>query len=81
VVVSTSVTLAQLRAKAEDGHFSPAKGIEMSTFIISGSYSYDGIKGMMANPSDREAAVRPLVEVMGESLYPITSPPEPMTFN
>jgi uncharacterized protein with GYD domain len=37
----------------------------MSTFIISGSYSYDGIKGMMANPSDREAAVRPLIDGMG----------------
>jgi len=37
----------------------------MSTYIISGSYSYDGIKGMMANPSDREAAVRPLIDGIG----------------
>ena len=67
-MVSTSVALAQLRTKAEDGHFSPGKGIEMSTFIISGNYSYDGIRGMMANPSDREAAVRPLVEGIGGKL-------------
>ena len=37
----------------------------MSTFIISGNYSNEGIKGMMANPSDREAAVKPLIEGMG----------------
>jgi len=39
--------------------------MDMSTYIISGSYSYDGIKGMMANPSDREAAVRPLIDGIG----------------
>ncbi len=50
-----SVQLAHFRAKPDDGHFSLIKGIEMSTFIISGSYSYDGIKGMMANPSDQSA--------------------------
>lgn len=43
----------------------PEKGIAMSTFIISGNYSHNAIKGMMANPSDREAAVRSLVEGMG----------------
>lgn len=37
----------------------------MSTFIITGNYSHEGIKGMVAKPSDREAAVKPLVEGMG----------------
>jgi uncharacterized protein with GYD domain len=49
----------------------------MSTFIISGSYSHQGIKGMMAKPSDREAAVRPLIDKMGGkfvSYYVTTGP-------
>lgn len=37
----------------------------MATFIITGSYTSDAMKGMVANPSDREAAVRPLVEATG----------------
>lgn len=62
------MAFAQLRAKSEDGRFGLEKGIKMSTYIISGSYSYDGIKGMLANPSDREAAVRPLIEGTGGKL-------------
>ena len=37
----------------------------MAMFIVSGRYTADAIKGMMAQPSDREAAVRPLVEAGG----------------
>jgi len=37
----------------------------MATFIITGCYTADAMKGMVANPSDREAAVRPLVEATG----------------
>ena len=37
----------------------------MGLFIITGNYTADAIKGMMAAPSDREAAVRPLVEAGG----------------
>jgi uncharacterized protein with GYD domain len=37
----------------------------MSIYIVSGNFSTDGIRGMLANPSDREAAVRPLVEASG----------------
>ena len=37
----------------------------MATFIITGNYTAQVIKGMIANPSDREAAVKPLVEAVG----------------
>ena len=37
----------------------------MAKYIVSGRYTADAIKGMMAHPSDREAAVRPLVEAGG----------------
>ena len=37
----------------------------MGLFIVTGSYTADAIKGMLAQPSDREAAVRPLVEAGG----------------
>ena len=37
----------------------------MGLFIITGCYTAHAIKGMMQEPSDREAAVRPLVEAVG----------------
>jgi len=37
----------------------------MAHFIITGNYTTAAIKGMMANPSDRAAAVKPLVEAVG----------------
>ncbi len=37
----------------------------MARYIITGNYSTDGIRGMLASPSDREAAVKPLVEASG----------------
>ena len=37
----------------------------MGMYIITGNYSADAIKGMVKNPSDREAATRPLVEAAG----------------
>ncbi len=37
----------------------------MATFIITGCYTSDAMKGMVANPSDRAAAVKPLVEATG----------------
>lgn len=37
----------------------------MSTYILTGNYTTDAIKGMLAHPSDREAAVKPLVEASG----------------
>ena len=40
-------------------------GKTMAKFIVTGNYTADAIKGMMAQPSDREAAVRPLVEAGG----------------
>lgn len=40
----------------------------MATLIITGNYTSDAVKGMMANPSDREAAVKPLIEASGGRL-------------
>jgi len=40
----------------------------MATFIITGNYTASAIKGMIANPSDRAAAVKPLVEAVGGKL-------------
>lgn len=37
----------------------------MAMYIITGCYSTDAVKGMLQNPSDREAATRPLVEAAG----------------
>ncbi len=40
----------------------------MSTYIVTGNYTASAMKGMLANSSDREAAVRPLVEGSGGKL-------------
>lgn len=47
----------------------------MSLYIVTGSYTAAAAKGMMANPGDRESAVRPLVEATGGKLlsYHITT--------
>ena len=37
----------------------------MSMYIISGCYTVPAVKGMLAEPSDRAEAVRPLVEASG----------------
>jgi uncharacterized protein with GYD domain len=37
----------------------------MSRYIITGSYTADAMKGMIAKPSDREAATRTLIEASG----------------
>ena len=37
----------------------------MGMYIVTGCYTAVAIKGMIAAPSDREAAVRPLVEAAG----------------
>ncbi len=47
----------------------------MPRFIVTGCYTGAAIKGMIANPSDREAASRGLVEAVGgkmESYYMTT---------
>ena len=40
-------------------------GDQHVTFHCHGIYSAQAFQGMLANPSDREAAVRPLVEEAG----------------
>jgi uncharacterized protein with GYD domain len=40
----------------------------MATFIITGNYTAAAMKGMIANPSDRETAVKALVESTGGKL-------------
>ncbi|MCB1355468.1 MAG: GYD domain-containing protein [Maritimibacter sp.] len=47
----------------------------MPRFIFSACYTSDAIKGMLANPSDREAATRAIVEAAGGKLvdYYITT--------
>lgn len=40
----------------------------MTTYILQGRYSIDGIKGMIANPEDRAPAVRALMEGAGMKL-------------
>lgn len=40
----------------------------MPRFIISGNYTAEAMKRMIANPSDREAATRALVEAAGGTL-------------
>ncbi len=37
----------------------------MAHFIVTGNYTNDAMKGMVAHPSDREAAARALVEAAG----------------
>ncbi len=47
----------------------------MPQFIITGSYTAAAMKGMIADPSDREAATRSIVEASGGKIlnYYITS--------
>jgi uncharacterized protein with GYD domain len=40
----------------------------MAIFITTGSYSAEAMRGMMAHPSDREAATRKLIESAGGKL-------------
>ncbi len=40
----------------------------MTIRIVQGNYTLDGVRGMMAKPSDRAEAVRPLVEAAGAKL-------------
>lgn len=37
----------------------------MAYYIVTGNYTVEGMRGMMAKPSDREAAVKPLIEAAG----------------
>ncbi len=41
----------------------------MSYYLYQISYSKDAIKAMVANPSDREAAARKLIEALGGKLH------------
>lgn len=41
----------------------------MSFYLYQISYSKDAIKSMVANPSDREAAARKLIEALGGKLH------------
>lgn len=41
----------------------------MSYYLYQLSYSKDAIKAMVANPSDREAAARKLIEALGGKLH------------
>lgn len=47
----------------------------MPQFVITGNYTAAAMKGMIANPSDREAATRAIVEAAGGQIasYYITS--------
>lgn len=40
----------------------------MTLHIITGNYTSSALRGLVANPSDREAAVRPLIEAAGGKL-------------
>lgn len=40
----------------------------MAHYIITGNYTSQAMKGMLAAPSDREASVRPMVEAAGGTL-------------
>ena len=40
----------------------------MPTFIVTGNYTASAVKGMVAKPSDREAAARAIVEAAGGKL-------------
>ena len=37
----------------------------MATFIVTGNYTEKAVNGMIAQPSDRAAAVKPMVEAVG----------------
>lgn len=37
----------------------------MAKYIVSGRYTSEGLRGLMAHPSDRETAVRPLIAAAG----------------
>ena len=37
----------------------------MALYIVTGNYTPQAFKGMLANPSDREAEVKPIVEEVG----------------
>ena len=37
----------------------------MPTFIVTGSYTSQGMKGMLEHPTDREAETRKLIEALG----------------
>lgn len=41
----------------------------MSFYLYRLSYSKDAVKAMVANPSDREAAARKLIEALGAKLH------------
>ena len=41
----------------------------MSFYLYQLSYSKDAVKAMVANPSDREAAARKLIEALGAKLH------------
>ena len=40
----------------------------MPRFIVTGNYTAEAMKGMIANPSDREAAARAVVDAAGGTL-------------
>lgn len=37
----------------------------MAIYIISGNYTLEGVRGLVQHPSDREAAVKPLIAAAG----------------
>lgn len=44
----------------------------MPTYLVQGSYTAQGVSGLIKSPEDRATALRPLVEAMGgkiESIY------------
>lgn len=50
----------------------------MPRFIITANYTAEALKGMLAKPADREAAVKPFVEAAGGTLvdYYVTTGPK-----
>lgn len=40
----------------------------MANFIVTGNYTTKAVQGMIASPSDRAAAVKPLIEAVGGKL-------------
>jgi uncharacterized protein with GYD domain len=49
--------------------FKAMGGKHMAFYLYQLSYSKEAIKAMVANPSDREAAARKLIEAMGGKLH------------
>lgn len=41
----------------------------MSFYLFQGSYSSEGLKALVANPQDREAAARKMIEALGGKLH------------